>query len=260
MAQTTILATGTAAATSDDIVIADNSTVKVGLFGAGAIGSIGGFPVMLVTPGVDLQVDLLSGSRPVVSLTGPGTFRVVRPVVSLAIGVFKEVGTAAGGSSTSAALPAGTNRSSSIASAASVTGSIAGTTLTVTAVASGSLVVGQLITGANLAAGTYITALGTGTGGVGTYTVGTSQTAASATITGSAAPQQLAPANAARASLVGQNISAGDLWVNEIGGTAAADTAGSFKVASGQAFSVSTNRAISIWGATAGQKFTATET
>lgn len=82
----------------------------------------------------------------------------------------------------------------------------------------------------------------------------------SGSITTAGTAQVLAAANAARTSLVGQNISAGDLWINEIGGTAAADTAGSYKVASGQAFAVGTNRAISVWGATAGQKFTATET
>ena len=67
---------------------------------------------------------------------------------------------------------------------ASVTGSIATTTLTVTAVASGTLLVGDLIAGANVTAGTYITAQLTGTpGGIGTYTVSISQTAASATVT-----------------------------------------------------------------------------
>lgn len=66
-----------------------------------------------------------------------------------------------------------------------VTGSIATTTLTVSAVATGSapLAVGMQISGANVTPGTYITALGTGTGGTGTYTVDTSQTAASAAIT-----------------------------------------------------------------------------
>jgi len=63
------------------------------------------------------------------------------------------------------------------------TGSIATTTLTVTAMLSGDpLVVGQYITGANVSAGTYITAFVSGTGGTGTYTVNTSQTAASATV------------------------------------------------------------------------------
>lgn len=66
-----------------------------------------------------------------------------------------------------------------------VTGSISsGTTLTVTAVTSGALAVGSFITGTGVTVGTYITALGTGTGGVGTYTVSTSQTVASTTISG----------------------------------------------------------------------------
>lgn len=73
--------------------------------------------------------------------------------------------------------------------AAEVTGAIAGTTLTVTAVASGSLAVGQVLSGANVTAGTVITALGTGNGGAGTYTVSISQTAASATVNASAAEE-----------------------------------------------------------------------
>jgi hypothetical protein len=66
-----------------------------------------------------------------------------------------------------------------------MTAAISGTTLTVSAVSSGSIGIGSLIQGANVAAGTYVTALGTGTGGAGTYTVGVSQTAASGTIAGS---------------------------------------------------------------------------
>ena len=69
-----------------------------------------------------------------------------------------------------------------------VTASAATTTLTVTAVASGFLAVGQTLTGANIAAGTVITALGTGTGGAGTYTINVSQTAASATVNGQSFP------------------------------------------------------------------------
>jgi len=66
----------------------------------------------------------------------------------------------------------------------SVTGSIAATTLDVTAVGSGVIRVGMLISGTSVTAGTTITALGTGTGGVGTYTVSVSQTVSSTTITG----------------------------------------------------------------------------
>jgi hypothetical protein len=67
------------------------------------------------------------------------------------------------------------------------TGSIATTTLTVTAMLSGDpITVGMFIdSSTSLTNGTYITAFGTGTGGVGTYTVSASQTVASATIIGS---------------------------------------------------------------------------
>ena len=63
----------------------------------------------------------------------------------------------------------------------------AGTTLTVSAVASGTLSVGTIITGTGVTAGTTITALGTGTGGVGTYTVSQSQLITSISMTGTAA-------------------------------------------------------------------------
>ena len=69
------------------------------------------------------------------------------------------------------------------ATTASITASIATTVLTVTAVLSGDpLSVGQYIDGTGVTDGTYITAFGTGTGGVGTYTVSTSQTATSTTM------------------------------------------------------------------------------
>jgi len=63
------------------------------------------------------------------------------------------------------------------------TGSIAATTLTVTAVTTGTLYVGAVITGTGITAGTTITALGTGTGGVGNYTVSPSQSVSSTNIT-----------------------------------------------------------------------------
>lgn len=82
----------------------------------------------------------------------------------------------------------------------------------------------------------------------------------SGSITTGGTAQQLAASNANRAGLSGQNISTGDLWVNEVGGTAAVDTAGSYKVPAGAGFEVATSNAISIVGDTTGQKFTATET
>jgi len=64
-------------------------------------------------------------------------------------------------------------------SGALFTGSITGTTLTVSAVTNGTLSIGQRISGTGVTVGTYITALGTGTGGTGTYTVSASQTVSS---------------------------------------------------------------------------------
>lgn len=58
-------------------------------------------------------------------------------------------------------------------------------TLTVTGVTSGALAVGQPVSGTNIPAGAYISALGTGTGGVGTYTLSANATgtAAGTTVT-----------------------------------------------------------------------------
>lgn len=81
----------------------------------------------------------------------------------------------------------------------------------------------------------------------------------SSTITAGGTAQVLAAANTARRGLEGQNISSADLWVNEVGGTAAADTVGSNVVGAGATFSIRTRNAISIVGATTGQKFTAVE-
>jgi hypothetical protein len=87
----------------------------------------------------------------------------------------------------------------------------------------------------------------------------TAGTNRSGSITTGGTAQQLAAANTARRSLTGQNISIDSLWINEVGGTAAADTAGSFEVEPGDTFEISTNRAISIVGATTGQAWTAVE-
>ncbi|WP_267550378.1 LIC_12616 family protein [Rhizobium rhizogenes] len=56
------------------------------------------------------------------------------------------------------------------------TGSIAGTVLTVAAIQSGTVNIGDAVLGEGVFPGTFVTALGTGAGGVGTYTVNQSQT------------------------------------------------------------------------------------
>lgn len=55
--------------------------------------------------------------------------------------------------------------------------------MTVTAVSSGALAVGDPISGSGVTASSYITAFGTGTGGVGTYLITPAQQFASATVT-----------------------------------------------------------------------------
>ncbi|MBI1213613.1 MAG: hypothetical protein GC190_19315 [Alphaproteobacteria bacterium] len=72
---------------------------------------------------------------------------------------------------------------------AEFTADISGTTMDVSAVASGTLEVGQFISGPNIEEGTYIIALGTGSGGTGTYELSLSQTVASEDMTGAAANQ-----------------------------------------------------------------------
>lgn len=69
------------------------------------------------------------------------------------------------------------------AQAAAFTADIAGTVMTVSAVGSGTLAVGQTVEGAGVTSGTYITSLGTGTGGTGTYNVNHTQTVASEAMT-----------------------------------------------------------------------------
>jgi Chitobiase/beta-hexosaminidase C-terminal domain len=67
------------------------------------------------------------------------------------------------------------------------TGQIAGTTLTISGISGGTVQVGTIIGGnSNIAAGTKITAFGTGSGGNGTYSVNISQTVASESMSGGA--------------------------------------------------------------------------
>jgi Baseplate J-like protein len=68
---------------------------------------------------------------------------------------------------------------------ASFTGSISGTTLTVTAIDSGTIAIGQVLSDltGTITAGTTITNLGTGSGGIGTYSVSLPQNVASEAMT-----------------------------------------------------------------------------
>lgn len=81
----------------------------------------------------------------------------------------------------------------------------------------------------------------------------------SSTITLGGTSQVLAAANTARRGFCIQNISAGDLWVNPFGASAAVDTVGSFKIPTMTSLEIKTNGALAIIGATTGQKFSAVE-
>jgi hypothetical protein len=92
MTQTTVLAAGTTAATSSDIVVAAGAFVTVGLFSAAAAALPEGvmFAVDQDTPGADNTPEYLHQHKRTAVLSGPGTFRVKRPVLPVAFGVFTE--------------------------------------------------------------------------------------------------------------------------------------------------------------------------
>lgn len=86
---------------------------------------------------------------------------------------------------------------------------------------------------------------------------------ASASVTLASTAQVLAPANARRNGYRFNNISGSDLWINDLGGNAAVDTEGSFKVAAGGSYQTPPLwdyvGAISIIGATNSLKYTMAE-
>jgi hypothetical protein len=139
----------------------------------------------------------------IASLSGGKFFRSdfnknTLPATAQAAGLWYDLSTGGGNPIQSSVIGAGTNLtfqalsdSTSISAAtAALGGSIATTTFTDTTHGSGRFTVGTLLTGTGVAAGTYITALGTGTGANngGTYTVNISQTVTAQTITGTQTP------------------------------------------------------------------------
>lgn len=75
------------------------------------------------------------------------------------------------------------------------TAAISGTVMTVSAASPTTLAVGQVITGVNIAPGTRIESLGSGTGGTGTYNVNITQTAASAAFSAISAANSVVEVN-----------------------------------------------------------------
>jgi len=115
------------------------------------------------------------------------------PVGVQAAGTWYDLSKGGGNPTADALIGSGTNLtfqpvSDTTTTVATGTGAISTTVFTDTTHLTGRFTVGQQLTGTGVAAGTYITALGTGTGSnsAGTYTVNNSQTVAATTITGTA--------------------------------------------------------------------------
>jgi hypothetical protein len=123
------------------------------------------------------------------------------PVTAQAAGTWYDLSTGAGnpfqnsiiGSTTNLAFQAVSDNTTTTAASGALGGSISTTVFTDTTHGTGRFTVGMLLTGTGVAAGTYITSLGTGTGANagGTYNVSISQTVTSQTITGTATPNGL---------------------------------------------------------------------
>jgi hypothetical protein len=93
MAQSTILAAASTAATSSNIEVTAGNVVTVGLFSPGPDGipSRASAAVYQDSPGRDVLVTTLEPYHAVTQLFGPGTFRVVRPKQANGdVGVFLE--------------------------------------------------------------------------------------------------------------------------------------------------------------------------
>lgn len=124
----------------------------------------------------------ISGTTLTVTQISSGTITAHQSLTGIGITaetVITALGTGTGGTGTytinlSQTVSAETMTSAAVG--ARFTATIAGTTLTVSAVATGTIYLGQTLQGAGITAGTIITALGTGTGGIGTYTISTAHT------------------------------------------------------------------------------------
>lgn len=71
--------------------------------------------------------------------------------------------------------------------------------------------------------------------------------------------QVLAPANPDRTFLRGQNVSEGDLWISEITDQEAGPEQPAFLIPSKATFNISTAGEVTVFGATTGQGWAATE-
>jgi hypothetical protein len=126
----------------------------------------------------------VSGTTLTVTSVSSGTIATSQSLYGVGVSaetVITALGTGTGGTGTYTVNVSQTVTARSLnstATGARFTATIAGTTMTVSAVATGTIYLGQTIQGAGVTAGTVVTALGTGTGGVGTYTLSVASTVA----------------------------------------------------------------------------------
>lgn len=92
-------------------------------------------------------------------------------------------------------------------------------------------------------------------GGNGLLPAGTDRSGTATTTSGGLS----VAANASRQGLVGQNVSSVNIGFNEQGGTAAIGTAGTYTIAPGVSFSISTNKQVNFVAASGTAAVTMTE-
>lgn len=144
---------------------------------SGTTGSTGVY-VVSVEQNIASEAMTASGGTLTIAGTVTGVFAVGQTITGAGIAAGTTITnliSGAGGVGTYAVSVAQTVASEAVTASGGV--------LTVSAVASGALAVNDTISGAGVTAGTYITGIITGSGGVGTYFVSVGQTVASETIT-----------------------------------------------------------------------------
>jgi len=122
------------------------------------------------------------------STTSTSSFHTTQTTASMTLGGTGATGLInIGRATTSQPIQIGSGITATSTTASGTASSITTTTLTVGGTVTGTFSIGMVLSGTNVLPSTYITALGTGTGGAGTYTINKTQTVASTTITGTTA-------------------------------------------------------------------------
>lgn len=174
-----------------------NGTISCLATGSPPAGAVTTAAIAAGTGSVTASID---GSLMTVTAVGSGSMRpgaiISGSGVTSGTRVTSQRSGTAGGAGVYVVTPAQVTASTTISATFGV--------MTVSAVASGSLAIGQVLSGANVTANTFITDYGTGTGNTGTYYVSPTQTAASATVnaTGAIETGWYAASNALAAELV----------------------------------------------------------